>query len=176
MATKHVPTALCTCKNTTHVQGYRFDIQSPVIELFKYSNIECLFSTGRRGSTPVSLLLYTEIVRFFRMTQGLRLCFLFLTKTISRTKFNVSGKLPNRFVAGDGPYYKSLFNCWSSPRAGQHFHLSSLITPCVSSALNRISYGHYVSFTNVLRSSRCRKANFLLVVGCLTTFTQNGIN
>ena len=42
---------------------------------------------------------------------------LLLAKTISWTKFNVSGKLPNHFVAGDGPYYKGFFNFWSSPRA-----------------------------------------------------------
>ena len=62
-------TALSTCKNTKHVIC-QCNIQSPVIELFKYSNVECLFSTDRGGSTPVSIVLYTEIVRFFRMTQG----------------------------------------------------------------------------------------------------------
>ena len=37
--------------------------------------------------------------------------FLVLTKTISRTKFNESGlKLPNHFVAGDGPYCKGLIS------------------------------------------------------------------
>ena len=97
--------------------------------------------------------------------------FLVLTKTISRTKFNESGlKLPNHFVAGDGSYCKGLISLIFGA-LHEHVNIFIYLTKTLWVLLfGSILHSHYVSFTNVLRAYRCRKANLLLVVCFWTTF------